>query len=397
MVLNKEKKSSEIWFLLSVLFIIYITDSLMFATNSNSLFIMAKRFLPILVAAFLLLKVQTIDLTIILVSFSILLSAFFAGKILDGYFYFTEIGLLIFAYYYSKLVSFEKFADMFIKLMRIIAIVSLFGFAFSSIIRQASFIPTIINTVGNTYKTLILTSVPTSASLARRNVGPFWEPGAYQFYLNMALLFTVYRKPKKWMLDALLFSATAVTTMSGAAILPIPFILIAFFWDARFKHADKYIAFALMLTVSIVVLYYAGLFDEILVKLSFAENESNSAGFRIGSAIANIRSTLAYPLFGASPEYQDAIRAEVIESLNGHSTEGNTNTFFGFFSYFGIFVGSYFAYRLYKFTSCFSDKTFSRISIFLAIFLATSNENFITSIILIVFMFLKKEGKTEKI
>ena len=318
---------------------------------------------------------------------------FLSGRIFSGYFYITQIALLIFAFGYSLYVSFEKFSESFIFVMRIIAIVSLIAFVFSNIIRNISSIPNISNSVFNTYKCLFLTNVPLSTSLARRNWGPFWEPGVYQYYLNIALVFTVFRKRNRWHLDVMLFIVTALTTLSGAAILPMPFILLANMFDRGSSRQFKRIIFAAITCFAVLIIFELGYFNEIIDKVAGIGEDNSSIGYRLGSALANIKATITYPLFGAAPEFQDGLRAQLIYKFTGRITSGNTNTFFGFYSYFGIAVGTYLSVRLFKFTNVITANKYARICLFIAIFLATSNENLMTSMLICILLFIKKSTK----
>lgn len=188
--------------------IIYITDTLMFATNSVCAFLYVKRFGVIFIAAAMVLyrnakNREGIQPVIIFLSGSIMISAILAGRFTTGYSYYTMIACIWLAYLFSREYSVEQFSYCFCRVMRIIAIVSLIGWLFASMITSVGAIPVITNTVGVKYKNLFLTVVPVLAHHAKRNMGPFWEPGAYQVYLNVALYFTLFiEKHKKKALDA---------------------------------------------------------------------------------------------------------------------------------------------------------------------------------------------------
>lgn len=65
-------------------------------------------------------------------------------------------------------------------------------FAMQGVIVNLPFVPNLY--AGDVYfKALFLTNVPCFGDV--RNYGPFWEPGAYQLYLNWAI-FTSYREER---------------------------------------------------------------------------------------------------------------------------------------------------------------------------------------------------------
>lgn len=388
-------RRNRIILFLSVLFTIYITDSLLFATSDIRILNIARRLLPLCIGIIALLYYGRIDKYVLAICVSVFISMILAGRLTNGVFYITQIGIFIFAYYYTKLVDFDLFADCYLIWMRIIAIISLTCFLFSKQIYILSFIPTIRNVSNYNFKSLFFTNVPLSLSLARRNWGPFWEPGVFQFYLNVALLLSFFRRQQNWFLDVMLFIVSDLTTLSGASLLPIPFILLAYLLNEENRSVLERIEVFLLLSIGIFLIFFMGYFDEIIFKIIGVGVDSGSMGYRLGSAIANIRATLAYPLFGASPEYQDSLRENAIFLLNGVRTSGNTNTILGYFASFGIFVGGYLSYRLYRSTSVFTDVLVSRICILLAIVLMTSNENLMQSSLLVVLVFLKQKLKPD--
>ena len=376
--------------LFSVLFIVYATDSLLFATSDIPFFSYARRFLPIVFAIALLFRYHFIDKTIIIVCASIFTSMILAGRTIYGFFYYSQIGVIIFGYAYSKYYDFEDFVSVYIVIMRIITIISIIAFLLSDLIRQITFIPVITNSANHSFRFLFFTNVPVSFSSSRRNWGPFWEPGVFQYYLNIAILFMVFRKPKYWYYDLILFVFADLTTLSGAAILPLPFILAAYYFDTRKQRKKKQMYIVVFsIALFVIVLMSTGYFDEIIYKVIRVGDESSSMGFRLGSMIANIKSAITHPLFGASPEYQDATRIEIISRLNNIVAKGgNTNTILGFFSYFGFPVGFYLTKKIYSIGKLLSVNKISRFLIFIALFLMTSNENLMQSLLLFVLMYL---------
>ncbi|MBO5105936.1 MAG: hypothetical protein J6C29_03460 [Clostridia bacterium] len=389
-IYKKDKENNRLKIISIVVFIvIYLTDTLLFATSTITLLNLARRFIPVIIAAFMFFVIKSADSALILVILSMFSSMVLYRENL--YFYISAIALLYCAYACSKYISLEEFEEAYIKWMRIIAIISLVCFVLGGVIKSIGIIPTVTNTADNTYKTLFFTNIPVSNSLSRRNLGPFWEPGVYQYYLNIALIFVFHKEDKKMKYDVVLFIVTLLTTMSGAAILPLPFIFLAYVLNSKDrKNVKPYIYVIVFLFLGILLLQ-TGMFDEIINKILGKNDDGLSRGFRIGSAVANIKMAIQYPLFGADPTLQGELRAETIQALNGYATEGNTNTLLGYASYFGIFVAGYLWKRLYGFCRQISATTFSTVCLFIAIFLMTSNENLILSALLYVLMFLKTE------
>ena len=381
----------KIYPFLSTLLIIFLTDSLLFSTSDISILNTARKIVPLILAVLLFISSfgkKNISAPLFLICVSILISMLFGiGEVTKGAAYITQISLLLFAYEYSKTISFHKFSNAYIIIMRIIAIVSLVGFFFRGIIVNISFIPTIHTGGSLYYKTLFFTNLPINNSYGRRNFGPFWEPGAFQFYLNIALLFTLMRNKKYWVFDTILFLGTAITTFSGAALVPMPFVFLAFLLNKNGARAKlNIIALGLLMLVGIFILYQYGVLDSIINKLNGTNNESYSV--RMGSLIGNLKSTFINPFFGISPDQQYLIRGQETQALSGIYYEGNTNTFSGLFASFGIFVGLYYLYRGYMFTYNFTNKIYVKLLILISLILATSNEEFGQSITFHTLLFI---------
>lgn len=375
---------------IGVFIIIYLTDTLLFATSTVSYFTLARRFVPVAAAAAMLFFIKRFSLpfVFVVISIAVSLSLFMANN--SGYFYISVIALLLCGYGCSFLISLEEFEDAFIKIMRVIAIVSLITFFFGATIKLISFIPTVTNSAGYDFKVLFLSNIPLSESRARRNCGPFWEPGVYQIYLNIAIIFVLHRQKKTMWFDSVLFLTTLLTTLSGASILPLPFIIMAYLISNLKNKSAKPFILVFVVLCAVVLLFQTGAFDEIITKVT-GEDGGLSSGFRLGSAWANLVATVRYPFFGASPEVQDQLRMEIIYSINGYYTEGNTNTMIGYFAYFGVFVGAFFCIKIFSFCKRISQNFLGALCLFVAMVIMTSNENLILSALPYVLMFILPE------
>lgn len=393
---NKSKTSSKkksIYEVLIVFLIIYISDSLLFATSSIAFFRFISRLLPLLLASLLILKYKLIHRTVVFLCISIMMSLALHLSLDTAAFYITQIGCFLFAYFICKEISFESFAKYFLRIMRVIAVFSIIGFVFTKQISQLSFLPTVTTTAGYSFKVLIFTNVPIDydlniTNLGSRNWGPFWEPGTFQFYLNIAIIFSLFSKNKLWLFDFLLFSATLLTTMSGASFLAMPFIVFAFIMHSD-KEKNKYKWLLVLAGIVIVfILFSFPRFSAIIDKFS-GNGEQSSLYIRAASMFGNLIAGLTHPLFGSSLDFQKNIRTEMVLNLGSPILySGNVNTVFGYFAFYGVFVGVIICWLLYKTTKAFSSSLFEGVLLFLAIFIASSNENLMQSVLFCVLIFM---------
>lgn len=81
--------------------------------------------------------------------------------------------------------------------------------------------PLIINKAGGKAHNLFFSVVfPVNPGLVSRNYGLFWEPGAYQSFLNLALIFELFLMDRKHkLLNAILLYVAVQTTFSTAGII----------------------------------------------------------------------------------------------------------------------------------------------------------------------------------
>lgn len=382
MELYKEKKSMEVFWW--TVFIIYITDSMLFATNRDFAFIFIKRVGVILAAIYLfvdkiIIKKNKIDVSLVVLSFSLYASSALSET--EGYLYYTMIACLWFGYIFSRETSIESFARYFCKIMTVIAVVSLIGWLLAEQITSIGPIPTITNTSGLKYKNLLVSVIPMNSNHAMRNRGIFWEPGAYQVYLSVALFLTLFVdvSPKK-RVRAILFVITCLTTLSGAALVPICLIIIAYTFE---KKQFKSTGLAMLLLGVIVILFKTGMFDIILDKME-GNAETNSITFRLISIEGAIKGFLNNPIFGSTPRDNEIIKSQLAMQYMGQTYGSNTNTFLNYFAYFGILVGGFMNINVFKMFINNTKSIIAAILCFLAFYISTSNENMMSSVLIAV-------------
>jgi len=387
---NKEQKKN-INTIIMVFVIVYFTDSLLFATNRLLFFYIAKRLGVVALSIVFFLRYfyrhRTFikrDIITFFMIFSILISMVQAGRIANGYSYITQIACFLFALSFSYEYRMEKFIEKYLFVMKIIAITSLVGYLIGDLLVKVDIIPTITNSTGKSFKSLIFTNIPLTSFSRRRNWGPFWEPGVFQVYLNIALFFSLFSSSNKSKIDSVLFLLTLLTTLSGAALIPAILIIGAYLFE---KKNLKSGSFVILLGCLLFWFMVTGMYNEILSKI-FGGVQNTSFAHRYVSIIANFKSFLRHPFFGASPEYQDELRSRMLYSLVGMNSSGTTNTFISYFSYYGGFVGSVILYRHWKFVKAQVKSNLAAVMVFIAIFIATSNENLTASLLICVLPFL---------
>lgn len=388
--LNKTS-SISIWDYIIVLIIIYVSGkTLIFSTNINPTYVLLFNIFPILFLPFLYLyvhgkksylkggEIKRLEGFFITFSALLVLSATFNLDFRGGY----VITLLFFltSYIYVRTVPLNKFLAIFENIVWWITIVSVPVFIISYFVPNIrAFFPTITNTGFNTYANLFITVVPlwdTDSSLFRL-YGPFSEPGMYQIYLNLALLFHIHLNGSLQLKKAIVYILALLLTLSTAGYICLAFVLLSYMFSLNrreHKYKNYAIAFIIIMAFGVIYTQTTLLTSESDVFRKFS-SESVSAVAREASIIVNAEVFFTNPIAGVGFSDINDIFGSICQSKYGFS-EGisNTNSLFFPFATLGLFFGLFWCYGLYLFARIFGANIISRTLVVLAVFLMLSGE-----------------------
>ncbi len=381
---------------LLVLYTIFATDSLVIKTNISPIPWIVSRIIICLitVVGFIFIK-HTRQKFSYLVCFvgAACLSIMFSHDFTGGYIF--QIILFAYGYFISQIISFEDFKKHYIFWMRIIALVSIIGIIFHNQIINTTFIPTLENSVNVKSKFLFFTNVSYSTNKLTgnfsliRNWGPFWEPGCYQIYLILALIFSLFGNRHINVFDMIIFSLAAVTTFSAAAFVVLALLYFIFFFFYNSHYSDnfhkirKYIFIIVILSIYIVLIL-PGVASMLVGKLFDINGPSaQSSQARYYSIFFNIYAMLLHP-FGSGPNFLDSeINSfkTIFNLVNLRNDFGNVNSFLLFFSAFGILFGVLYSFGLKAFCNKIYKNKFISFWLFIIIMLEMFNEPLTYSLI----------------
>lgn len=381
------------------LYAAFITDAFLFTTYSNELFRSFNRFSVIFlgISLFFLHIVKgnhRVPKMLFFCMVSVIISMFLAGRFLSGYFYYTFLALLWIGYYVSNKWYLDEFATAYCNLFILVAVISLLGWIFRSFIINLGIFPVLSNKSGINYISLFFTNIPLRSNAAARNMGPYWEPGAYQFFLVVALFFTLFivnMEKRKKLFCTILFTITAISTLSGVVIFPLMLIFAAYFLEQ--KNAKAYFL-VILAFVGFYFVYQSDFFARAVTKFT---GESDSLYFRLIGIEGPIRAFLKNPLFGSSPEVNDMIKSQLAQKYLGVSYGSNANTFFNFFGYYGILIGTFAIVNLYRMVKSCCDNRLVCLLLFFALIISSSNENFTGSLFVVTLLFLRKCSNSSEV
>ena len=160
----------------------------------------------------------------------------------------------------ASVISPESFKQKFINVITFFAGVSLIGFAIGMVLPGVALLfpmSTVENSSVYYYNAGIYVFMRPKGYayflLTDRNAGICWEPGCYQAFLNLALLFLLNEQEKKhqkhYYLKFIILSFTVITTVSTTGIIILFILLLVYLkvWAERIKKGFVFIPIALLL------------------------------------------------------------------------------------------------------------------------------------------------------
>ena len=224
----------------------------------------------------------------------------------------------------STKFNIESFKFQYSECMTIIAVVSLVAYFVNIIAPSVKYyFPALISSKNNIGRFLLFSTVSDfSSGGMQRNQGIFWEPGAYQLFLNLAVLFELSNSSRKLKsARIILFLVSILTTFSSTGIIVA--VLMIILWRARVKGVFSYRKAFLLLAFVIIIGYIvlpqlSGYWRYTLVVkmknfLSYRSGSDMLFGSeRAASIIYPIRYWLRNPLFGIGTVGYERMKNDIV-------------------------------------------------------------------------------------
>lgn len=308
----------------------------------------------------------------------------FWASLLSAYLFFLSFDVMKFIYIYTKL-------------MYVLSVFSLLSFALLLTVPNIFVIfPTITNMSGLTVNNLIF-SVVHNDNYFNANYGIFWEPGAFQTFINLALYFQLFVLKDINIKKITIFLITLFTTFSTTGYLSALFLFIIYLISNKDKmrivnkkRRKLYKAISLLIFIGAVV--FSVLPNKIVFKV-FGKLE----------VIVNpnlINQNIAY---GSTTSRIDAIKIPLInffdspiwgkgfENLYNYTINDNINfltaTPLNWFGLFGLVFGILLNYSIWRLTSLSNNSIFSRILEFIFFNLIMLSEYYNTNGFILALVF----------
>lgn len=300
-----------------------------------------------LVLFYLFKKFRAIDSAIATPAF-VILGWYVLSSVINGDSIYTVLGCsfgFIVSIIFASTRRITDFQSSYIEVLKILSIISLVGFF------SLTFLPFVSNllspfirytTGGNPFYNLYIFIFK---PLHFRNMGMFWEPGAFQIFVNIALLFEIL-KPKPSVTNVVVFLITIITTFSttGYIAIIIVFTLVLLNRSQELKKTKTIFWWILPVLIALFIYNAAYLTDTSSYSTfgkitSFVEDEEwNSAGEATSGSIRFYSVTKTVEAFVESPLFGKGTRG--LEKRNFNYTYGmNTCTFANWFGKYGVVYG----------------------------------------------------------
>lgn len=382
------ENSKSIWPLLLIFFT--STDTVMFGTNSNAIFLYVPRIIGVLLIIYVLIKRRGVlnfnrkYIFVPLMIVSIILTSSLINEAEFGTFssrliaVLTGFAIVSYFRYQDFVIAYDKF--MF--LISIVAIITnIVALVTPNIILSA---PKIINTSNNVFSYFAIGGVMVSYIVNNtivRASSIFWEPGAYAIYLIIAIYFQLFASVRISIKKTIVYIVCLIITFSTTGYIALGVLLIAFIINNDDSYLSKRIKSAsIIFLIFFIAIIFIGQ-DTYIYQLVFQKivDRQSTSVTRYASIINGLQIGLDYPLVGISPNNMRAFMADYARKttlFNFGANPMNTNTVSYQFAAYGVIFGSLFTMGTFKFFTQNISSMITSALLILTILLAYSGEAF---------------------
>lgn len=280
---------------------------------------------------------------------------------------------------YTITFTFEEIAKAYVKVMAIICIISLVCFI-GSILLPSVFCRDMVyrESQGDYFYHFFYIFVKRDDATNLRNYGMFWEPGAFQAFISLALLF-VLQKPKLNIPIFIIFTLATASTFSTTGYITYA-ILLLFCNKKYWSRYQRIFVYVMIVVAALVVVNFSELLLEgessTFGKLEELNEggmdnfEMTSTSVRYYALIKPIEAFFKDPIFGVGylglQKYTEIYLHGMI-----------TCTFVNYFAIYGLFFGLIMVSGYFRISKRISSNWLNGIVIFCVLMLIIFSENLI--------------------
>lgn len=309
---------------------------------------------------------------------------------------------LICGFIISNIIEPKLFIKYYDNILYFLSIFSIITFLIINIVPNLlNYFPITINQSGIVMKNLFF-SVVYNNSYFNSNYGLFWEPGAYQIFVNIALFFQLFLFKTINKKRVAIYILTIVTTFSTTGYFGLFFLIIIYFLSnnnlgkKRIKNI-LYIFIFLFISYFIVKNLSENIYFKVFGKLEALFNSSlltNNQSFistniRVNSLKIPLDAFLSNPLFGIS-----FTKLNKLSLVYGQSML--TATPLNWFGLFGLPGGIIFIILNWNWVKNIEKKWYIKILLLLFLLFIVVTENFNRNAFYFLFLFIGMKDKIKR-
>ena len=307
-----------------------------------------------------------------------------------------NISLFSVAYVYATIYDYDRFIIIFVQIIYFLSVVSLILYFMTLIAPEIVMkLPSEYNIQGKPVYNMFFSTININNYLIR-NQGIFWEPGAFQTFINLALIFNLFYFKDIKIRNIIILTITLFTTYSTTGYIVGSGILMVFLINSRKNIRDNKSKNINSIMIIMVVIFISMAYAYMIIpeaakyqlfgKLSayldnINDGDVTSTSIRIDAIKTSLKYFIKRPLFG-----NGNIGMRNIAFESGYKM--NTATMLNWFSMFGIIMGTIMNYGIYRMTNYFSVCTKMKIILWLLIIMSFMSEDYVRNPSIIVFVFL---------
>lgn len=297
----------------------------------------------------------------VLAGFLLVVSAFSSGSLMltTVLMVLSRFTIAFLAYGVDK----DNFVSRFIKMVYVLSLISLLGFALTQLIPDAlkSVFPKYVYYYTSPWSGQAIARPTYYAGIFQfradadisRNIGMFNEPGLHQIVLNTAIYFMLFYKEqcnlveKKYKRVLLILLVTLITAQSATGLLGLTIIVIGYIFAEKKECRWKALA-ALVFLVFILIGYLAStgtdswLYRTVLRKLISEDGSfdlmSSTGKSRIVSMAADLRVFIGNPIGNGTRYYESVWKSYLYDAISDSSSPVGLTSSLAVYGIFPVFT-----------------------------------------------------------
>lgn len=373
----KKDKLKELNEYLIVAFIIFVTDTLWFRSSFRPLNYYIIDILGFISIIQILASknIKKIYAPMILMIISIIISQIInkSTDMLGIY----KIMVILLAISLYRNISFYSFVDKFVKIIIGLSLLSLVCILGKSIIFKIFNLKTINNGAIEFYTLYVMNFYrDIYGGFIERNLGAFWEPGAYQAYLNLAIIFLNFtvKNKKNLIIKNTILVCTVFSTMSTTGIICLVLVGLALIFNEKRKDSlFKFIVIMFLLIITVFIFKNNHIQEILFSKFNSESTSYISYSTRINSILSELLIVSKSPIIGIGIKNYQLIYESI--SLRYFMDPVTTSTSLASWSMFGFIYFLIFNWGYIKIAKNISNSKITFIIICAIFIIILNTEN----------------------